>query len=144
MTIACIKKAIKTTLTGSDQTPGTFSEMPAEFAVDGEQSVVNCCRKFDQWQGEIGVSRGYIEGAAKILPQPVKDDQQFARKCVSDLAPQQRDSMLEFEVELMNGLVASRISPLVGIEGHAMTGDVRLEKYFPEQKFDLRGEIDTL
>jgi sulfopropanediol 3-dehydrogenase len=40
--------------------------------------------------------------------------------------------------------VASRISRLEGMEGHAMTGDVRLEKYFPEQNFELRGEIDQL
>ena len=34
--------------------------------------------------------------------------------------------------------VASRISRLEGMEGHAMTGDVRLEKYFPDEDFDLQ------
>ena len=39
--------------------------------------------------------------------------------------------------------VAARISRLEGMEGHAMTGDVRLAKYFPEETFDLRGgELD--
>ncbi len=33
--------------------------------------------------------------------------------------------------------VASRISRLEGMEGHAMTGDVRLAKYFPDETFDL-------
>ncbi len=33
--------------------------------------------------------------------------------------------------------VSSRISRLEGMEGHAMTGDVRLAKYFPEEKFRL-------
>ena len=36
--------------------------------------------------------------------------------------------------------VASRISRLEGMEGHAMTGDVRLAKYFPEETFDLSVE----
>jgi len=40
--------------------------------------------------------------------------------------------------------VAARISRLEGMEGHAMTGDVRLEKYFPDQAFELRGDIDQL
>ncbi|MEM6680467.1 MAG: histidinol dehydrogenase, partial [Pseudomonadota bacterium] len=31
----------------------------------------------------------------------------------------------------------ARISRLEGMEGHARTADVRLEKYFPEEKFDL-------
>lgn len=33
--------------------------------------------------------------------------------------------------------VASRISRLEGMQGHAMTGDVRLAKYFPNETFDL-------
>ena len=33
--------------------------------------------------------------------------------------------------------VASRISRLEGMEGHAMTCDVRLAKYFPDETFDL-------
>ena len=35
------------------------------------------------------------------------------------------------------GEVTARISRLEGMEGHALTADVRLEKYFPGQKFDL-------
>ena len=36
--------------------------------------------------------------------------------------------------------VASRISRLEGMEGHAMTGDVRLAKYFPDESFQLEPE----
>jgi sulfopropanediol 3-dehydrogenase len=36
--------------------------------------------------------------------------------------------------------VASRISRLEGMEGHAMTGDVRLRKYFPDETFKLEPE----
>lgn len=35
------------------------------------------------------------------------------------------------------GQVAARISRLEGMEGHARTGDVRLGKYFPDERFDL-------
>ncbi len=35
------------------------------------------------------------------------------------------------------GQVAARISRLEGMEGHARTGDVRLHKYYPEERFDL-------
>ncbi|MEM7226696.1 MAG: histidinol dehydrogenase [Pseudomonadota bacterium] len=34
--------------------------------------------------------------------------------------------------------VAARISRLEGMEGHALTGDVRLAKYFPNEQFDLQ------
>ena len=36
--------------------------------------------------------------------------------------------------------VASRISRLEGMEGHAMTGDARLAKYFPDETFDLSAD----
>jgi sulfopropanediol 3-dehydrogenase len=36
--------------------------------------------------------------------------------------------------------VAAHISRLEGMEGHAMTGDVRLAKYFPEETFQLQVE----
>jgi sulfopropanediol 3-dehydrogenase len=39
------------------------------------------------------------------------------------------------------GQVAARISRLEGMEGHARTGDVRLQKYFPQEQFDL-GTLD--
>lgn len=33
----------------------------------------------------------------------------------------------------------ARISRLEGMEGHARTADIRLEKYFPDERFDLSG-----
>jgi sulfopropanediol 3-dehydrogenase len=39
------------------------------------------------------------------------------------------------------GQVAARISRLEGMEGHARTGDVRLAKYYPQERFDL-GVLD--
>lgn len=36
----------------------------------------------------------------------------------------------------------ARISRLEGMEGHARTADVRLEKYFPDETFDLTGTGD--
>lgn len=37
----------------------------------------------------------------------------------------------------------ARISRLEGMEGHARTADIRLEKYFPGQNFDLTGNDDV-
>ena len=34
----------------------------------------------------------------------------------------------------------ARISRLEGMEGHARTADIRLKKYFPDERFDLTGE----
>jgi sulfopropanediol 3-dehydrogenase len=39
--------------------------------------------------------------------------------------------------------VAARISRLEGMEGHAMTGDIRLAKYFPHDRFRTDSEAPT-
>ena len=36
--------------------------------------------------------------------------------------------------------VTARISRLEGMEGHARTGDIRLQKYFPDETFDLSAD----
>ncbi len=38
------------------------------------------------------------------------------------------------------GVASSRISRLEGMEGHALSGDVRLAKYFPDEEFDLKAD----
>ena len=37
-------------------------------------------------------------------------------------------------------IATARISRLEGMEGHARTADIRLEKFFPSEKFDLAGQ----
>ncbi|MGB5706359.1 MAG: histidinol dehydrogenase [Arenicellales bacterium] len=108
MAITYIKKATKTAKTGSDETAQTVSQMLNALERDGEQAVKDYCQKFDGWEGDILVNRESIDAAARKLPETVKDDIRFAHKRVSDFATQQRDSMLEFEVELMDGLVAGQ------------------------------------
>ena len=38
-------------------------------------------------------------------------------------------------------IATARISRLEGMEGHARSADIRLEKYFPHEKFDLTGGV---
>jgi sulfopropanediol 3-dehydrogenase len=39
--------------------------------------------------------------------------------------------------------VTARISRLEGMEGHARTGDIRLQKYFPDETFVLDGQAES-
>ena len=44
---------------------------------------------------------------------------------------------LTIEANRKIGAVASRISRIEGMEGHARAADVRLRKYFPDEEFDF-------
>jgi len=41
------------------------------------------------------------------------------------------------------GQVTARISRLEGMEAHARTGDDRLAKYFPDERFDRGTAVET-
>jgi len=62
-------------------------------------------------------------GAGKFIK--VVTYQRMTRKATREVAP-----------------VAARISRLEGMEGHAMAGDARLAKYFPEEHFDLQADAN--
>ena len=108
MTTTYLKKAIKTAATGETDTQATVREMLEKIKVGREATATDYARQLDGWDGDIVVSRETIDAATKALPESVKDDIRFARDRISAFAAQQRDSVREFEVDLLDGLVAGQ------------------------------------
>ena len=65
-------------------------------------------RDLDGYNGKIVLDESDFAAAAKAVPAGVRDDIAFAHQRVRDFAQRQRDSLAEFEVELMSGLVAGQ------------------------------------
>ena len=113
MTTTYLKKASKTAATGASDTQATVQEMLDVIKVGREAAATEYARKLDGWEGDIIVSRQLIEKATKALPETVKDDIRFAHARISAFAAQQRDSVREFEIDLIDGLVAGqRVIPI--------------------------------
>lgn len=108
MTTTYFKKAIKTAVTGDVETKATVSEMLAIIKSGGETAATEYARTLDGWNGDIIVSRATIDAATIALPESVKDDIRFARDRIFAFAAHQRDSVREFEVDLLDGLVAGQ------------------------------------
>lgn len=108
MTISYLKKATKTSSSRDDDTKATVVEILAAIKSGGEAAAAEFARKLDGWDGDIVVSRATIEAATKSLPETVKDDIRFARDRICAFAAHQRDSVQEFEVDLLDGLVAGQ------------------------------------
>lgn len=108
MTAIYLKKAAKTASTGEGDTQATVSEMLDTMRTGREQAATDYARQLDGWEGDIIVSRTMIDHAIKRLPESVKDDIRFARDRICAFAAQQRDSVREFEVDLLDGLVAGQ------------------------------------
>lgn len=113
MTTTYLKKATKTAATGDTETQATVGDMLKTIKDGGETAVTNYARHLDGWDGDIVVSREKIEAATKALPESTKDDIRFARDRICTFATHQRDSVREFEIDLIDGLVAGqRIIPI--------------------------------
>ena len=108
MTVTYIKQATKTAQSGSGETAEKVATMLVELAKGGEQAVRKYSADFDQWEGEMMVSRNRIDAAARRLPDTVKADIRFAHQRVSDFARHQKESMREFETELIDGLIVGQ------------------------------------
>ena len=104
MTITYLKKAIKAPASEDATTRETVSRMLAEIEVGGESVAARYAKEFDGWDQEIVMSRDKLEHAINRVPETVKEDIRFARDRIRDFAQRQRDSMQEFEVELLNVL----------------------------------------
>ncbi len=113
MAIEYLKKAYKTAAMGEDDVREMVASMLKEIEQGGEEKSIEYTRKFDNWDGDIVVSKADIEAAADKVPEQLKKDIQFAYKRVHDFAKAQLASMNEFETELSDGLFAGqRLIPM--------------------------------
>ncbi len=113
VTTTYLKKASKTAAANDSDTQATVREMLEAIRLGGEQAAIDYARELDGWHGDMIVSRALIEAATKALPETVKDDIRFARDRIQAFAVQQRDSVREFEIDLIDGLVAGqRVIPV--------------------------------
>ena len=108
MPIEYLKKATPPQEAIDNATSETVQRLLADIQINGCEAVEKYARDFDGWHGSIVVSEVDFANATKRLSQGIKDDIAFAHARVKDFAQRQRDSLHEFEVELIDGLVAGQ------------------------------------
>jgi sulfopropanediol 3-dehydrogenase len=108
MTTEYLKKATPPQATIDAATGDTVQRMLAEIKAEGCEAVERYARDLDGYQGKILLDEADIAEAVKAVPLTVREDLAFAHHRVRDFAQRQRDSLAEFEVELMSGLVAGQ------------------------------------
>jgi sulfopropanediol 3-dehydrogenase len=117
MSIAYLKRAAKTPETGIGTAQAVVTEMLAAIEAGGERIVQDYAQKLDQWTGPILVSREEIERQTAEVPEVVRRDIDFAAGQVRRFALAQRDSIADFSVELLPGLIAGQRLVPVNVAG---------------------------
>jgi sulfopropanediol 3-dehydrogenase len=89
-------------------TADTVRRMLADIEREGVEAVCRYARDLDGWSGDIVLGDAAFAAAEKSLSPGVRDDIRFARDRVLDFARRQRESLHEFQAELIPGLVAGQ------------------------------------
>ncbi len=108
MAIEYLKKAPPRQESIDTATSETVVSLLADIQRNGRSAVEKYARELDGWHGPIVLGEDDFSRATKTLSKGVKDDIAFAHARVRDFALRQRESLHEFEVELINGLVAGQ------------------------------------
>jgi sulfopropanediol 3-dehydrogenase len=108
MTTEYLKKSNPPQATIDEATGETVQRMLSKIKTQGRDAVERYARDLDGYKGKILLDEADIAEAIKAVPQTVREDIAFAHQRVHDFAQRQRDSLGEFEVELMSGLVAGQ------------------------------------
>jgi sulfopropanediol 3-dehydrogenase len=108
MAATYLKRASKTPTTGEDEARDAVERMLREIEAGREAAARDYARRLDRWEGDVVVSRDTIVQSAKRLSETLKDDIRFSHARVRAFAQHQRDSLKEFEVDLLPGLRAGQ------------------------------------
>ena len=109
MTISYIKKASKTASSDEAETRKIVQDVLNEIESRRDEGIKDISRKFDNYEGDVIVSKEKIEEVIKSLDQKVKDDVQFSYERVRSFAEHQLKHLNNnFEVELSPGLFAGQ------------------------------------
>ena len=108
MAIQYLKKANPPQQAIDTATADTVRKMLGEMQAGGEEAVRRYARDLDGYTGEIVLGDAAFAAAERALSPGIKDDIRFARDRVQDFARRQRESMHEFQAELLPGLLVGQ------------------------------------
>lgn len=117
MSITYLKRAVKTAETEAGNAQTVVTEMLTAIEAGGERTVRDYAQKLDGWIGPIVVSPEEIDRCTSQVPQSVRSDIDFAVDQVRRFAQAQRESIRDFSIELLPGLMAGQRLVPVNVAG---------------------------
>jgi len=108
-----IKKAELSFEEVSDQKRVIVEGILKDIEARGEEAVRELAKKFDNWEGDFILSEEKKQALIAQVPQRVKDDLKFAYDQVFGFAQAQRESIVEFEKETLEGVrLGQKVIPM--------------------------------
>jgi sulfopropanediol 3-dehydrogenase len=109
--------------TVAPEVTAVVAEVIAAVRSAGDDAVRHYSRRFDDWAPEsFLLDDAQIEKIVGSVPETVLDDIKFAQRQVSVFARHQRDSLREFEVETLPGVILGQRNVPVAASGAYVPG----------------------
>ena len=103
-----LKKATKTSKSDAGDVKQIVRGILDDIEAGGETAALDYAAKFDKYEGNILLTPAEIEAAATQVPAKLKRDIQFSHDNVRRFAEAQKNTVQNFEVEVVPGLIAGQ------------------------------------
>jgi len=122
MTVEYLKKADLTAESNSGDVHEIVQNILSDIEKGGDQAALQYAEKFDKYDGNIELTDEEIEAACALVPKQLKDDIQFAHDNVRRFAEAQKETISDFEYEVVPGMIAGQKSIPVSAAGCYVPG----------------------
>ncbi len=108
--MACqyLKKATLTSKSDASDVKQIVRGILDDIEAGGERAALDYAAKFDKYEGNILLSPEEIAAAADLVPEKLKCDIQFSHANVKNFAEAQKNTVQNFEIEVVPGLIAGQ------------------------------------
>ncbi len=103
-----LKKATLTSKSDASDVKQIVRGILDDIEAGGERAALDYAAKFDKYEGNILLSPEEIAAAADLVPEKLKCDIQFSHANVKNFAEAQKDTVQNFEIEVVPGLIAGQ------------------------------------
>ena len=122
MTIKYLKKAPLHSRSNDTKTQKIVQDILSEIEEGGDEKALEYAAKFDNYDGEIILSKNAIDAATGLVPEKMKQDIKFAHSNVERFAKAQKSTVANFETEVVPGLIAGQKAIPVNAAGCYIPG----------------------
>ena len=122
MTIKYLKKAPLHSRSNDTKTQKIVQDILSEIEEGGDEKALEYAAKFDNYDGEIILSKNAIDAATALVPEKMKQDIKFAHTNVERFANAQKSTVANFETEVVPGLIAGQKAIPVNAAGCYIPG----------------------
>ncbi len=103
-----LKKATLTSKSDASDVKQIVRGILDDIEAGGERAALDYAAKFDKYEGNILLSPEEIAAAADLVPEKLKCDIQFSHANVKNFAEAQKNTVQNFEIEVVPGLIAGQ------------------------------------